>query len=187
MFSFFTSVWNSGNEYQALFLSTSEPTNKDGSTRNRTKSICDPFVFNTVVSRARSVVVSAGNPFTLLRKESHTVKKYGDRAKCWSNYLKLCIENETISAAPSLGLSEEEWQWKLKSLKGLLLENSAFEAPDKRDSVIAPKGVNLGLLTIYNFSIIFFVFYADETIVIEESTTESEGTHVQELNEVNIT
>ena len=108
MFSFFTSVWNSGNEYQALFLSTSEPTNKDGSTRNRTKSICDPFVFNTVVSRARSVVVSAGNPFTLLRKESHTVKKYGDRAKCWSNYLKLCIENETISAAPSLGLSEEE-------------------------------------------------------------------------------
>ena len=106
-----------GNEYSALFLSTTEPTKEDGSTCNPTKSICDPFVFNTVMSRARIVVVSVGNPFTLLRKESHMVQRYGDRGKCWSNYLKLCLDNDTMVPDPSLGLKDEEWKWRLRSLQ----------------------------------------------------------------------
>lgn len=112
-----------GNEYQALFLSTTEPTYKDGSTRNPTKSICDPFVFNTVISRARLVIVSVGNPFTLLRKEVHMEKKYGDKARCWSKYLKLCLEHGTFLPADSLGPTDEEWKWILVSIRGLLREN----------------------------------------------------------------
>ena len=106
-----------GNEYLALFLSTTEPTQEDGSTCNPTKSICDPFVFNTVISRARVAVVSVGNPFTLLRKESHMVRKYGDRGKCWSNYIKLCLSNRTLVPDPSLRLKDEEWEWRLKALQ----------------------------------------------------------------------
>ena len=124
----------SGNEYQALFLSTSEPTNKDGSTLNPTKSICDPFVFNTVISRARSVVVSVGNPFTLLRKETHMVKKYGDKAKCWSSYLRLCLEKGTISAAPSLELTKEEWDWNISTIKGLLANQLREESLPQAES-----------------------------------------------------
>ena len=121
---YFILYLHAGNEYQALFLSTTEPTNKDGSTLNPTKSICDPFVFNTVISRARSVVVSVGNPFTLLRKETHMVKKYGDKAKCWSSYLRLCLEKGTLSAAPSLELTEEEWKWKKSSIQGLVFQQT---------------------------------------------------------------
>lgn len=100
-----------------MFLSTTEPTKKDGSTLDPTKSICDPFVFNTVISRARLVIVSVGNPFTLLRKESHMVRKYGDRGRCWSNYLKLCLNRGTVVPDSSLHLTDEEWEWRLKSLR----------------------------------------------------------------------
>ena len=69
-----------------LFLSTFEATNLDGSTRNPTKSIVDPYVVNTAVSRARSLVVSVGNPYLLLSMEKHMCKKYGEKAKkhAWS-------------------------------------------------------------------------------------------------------
>ena len=49
-----------GKDYRIVILSTSEPTNADGSARDLTKSICDPFVFNTVISRARSLFVCVG-------------------------------------------------------------------------------------------------------------------------------
>lgn len=126
-------LYPSGNEYRALFLSTSEPTNNDGSTRNPTKSICDPFVFNTVISRAQSLIISAGNPFTLLRKERH-MKKYGDKAKCWSNYIKLCLEHGTIRAAPLLKLKEEEWQRSLDTVKRRVRDNLASGASHTSDT-----------------------------------------------------
>ena len=79
-----------------LFLSTFEATNLDGSTRNPTKSIVDPYVVNTAVSRARSLVVSVGNPYLLLSMEKHMCKKYGEKAKYWSNYIKTCIEHDSF-------------------------------------------------------------------------------------------
>ena len=47
------------------------------------------------------------------------VKKYGDKAKCWSSYLRLCLEKGTMSAASSLELTKEEWDWTISSIKGL--------------------------------------------------------------------
>ena len=86
-----------GQEFRALFISTSEPTTPDGETRDSTKSISDPAVFITAITRARSLVVAVGNPFMLLRREEHMVKKYGDRGHCWSLFLKTCIDNGTLS------------------------------------------------------------------------------------------
>ena len=80
-----------------MFVSTSEPTTPDGETRDATKSISDPAVFITAITRARSLVVAVGNPFMLLRREKHMVKKYGDRGHCWSLFLKACIDNGTLS------------------------------------------------------------------------------------------
>ena len=43
-------------------------------------------------------------------------KKYGDKGKCWSNYLRLCIEHGTLSV-DEVGLSEQEKQESLEMLK----------------------------------------------------------------------
>ena len=86
-----------GQEFRALFISTSEPTTADGETKDSTKSISDPSVFITALTRARSLVVAVGNPFMLLKRERHMVKKYGDRGHCWSLFLKACIDNGTLS------------------------------------------------------------------------------------------
>lgn len=87
---------HTGQEFQAVFLSTTEPINEDGYTCNPTKCPCDPYVFNTVLTRAKSLVVVVGSPLVLLNIEEHMVKLYGDKGKCWSCYLKSCLDNDTL-------------------------------------------------------------------------------------------
>ncbi len=87
-----------GREFLAVFLNTSEPVWEDGSTRNPTKSICDPFVFNTVLTRAKALVFAVGNPFNLLRSEQHMVRRYGEKGRCWSEFLKCCLQHNTLHA-----------------------------------------------------------------------------------------
>ena len=89
-----------GNEFQAVFLSTTEPICEDGNTRNPTKSPCDRYVFNTVLTRAKSLVVVVGSPLILLNTEAHMVKLYGEKGKCWSLYLKSCLKNGTLLIPP---------------------------------------------------------------------------------------
>ena len=91
----------SGQEFQAVFLSTTEPVAKDGNTLNPTKSPCDRYIFNTVLTRAKSLVVVVGSPRVLLKTEQHMIKLYGAQGKCWSLYLKSCLEHGTLSI-PSL-------------------------------------------------------------------------------------
>ncbi len=85
-----------GTEFQAMFLSTAEPVDSVGNTTNPTKSPCDPYVFNTALTRSKSLVVAVGSPVALLRIEEHMVKKYGRKAHCWSSYMKLCLEKDTF-------------------------------------------------------------------------------------------
>ena len=94
-----SALGSTGQEFRALFISTSEPTKANGETRDSTKSISDPHVFITAITRARSLVVAVGNPFMLLKREEHMVKKYGDRGYCWSLFLKACLDNNSISCA----------------------------------------------------------------------------------------
>ena len=84
-----------GREFRAVFISALEATEANGATVNPTKSICDPYVFNTIITRAQSLVVCVGNPFLLLSIESHTEKK-----QCWREYLKRCLEVSSLKIAP---------------------------------------------------------------------------------------
>ena len=119
-----------GREFRALFLSTSEPTYKDGATRNPTKSICDRYVFNTAITRAQSLVVAVGNPFMLLRTERHMVQKYGAKGKCWSNYFKFCLEHGTLFIHNSLQVSEAEKNKCMQKLQKLVREHLARSSSD---------------------------------------------------------
>ena len=74
-------------------MSTVEPlVNIGDNTKNPTKSPCDPYVFNTVLTRAKSLVVVVGCPSALLGIEKHMVQIYGEKGKCWSTYMKKCLE-----------------------------------------------------------------------------------------------
>ena len=89
-------------------MSTSEPLNEDGSPAiDSSKSLCNPFVFNTANTRAESLVVAVGNPFLLLKTELHMVEQYGTEAKCWSKYLKHCIERDSLIFTESLKENKE--------------------------------------------------------------------------------
>ncbi len=75
-----------------MFLSTSEPLELDGRSQDPQKSLCNPQVFNTAISRAKSHVVAIGNPFMLLKIE----EIMGSRRKCWREYIKLCLKCNQI-------------------------------------------------------------------------------------------
>ena len=88
-----------GNEYCVLVLCSWEPLKEDGSPAiDSSKSLCNPHVFNTAITRAESLVVAVGDPFSLLKTEEHILKdrNYKEKGKCWSNYLGHCFEHGTI-------------------------------------------------------------------------------------------
>ena len=76
----------------------------------------DPYVVNTVMSRARSLIVSVGNPYLLLNMEKHTCKKYGEKGKYWSNYIKECIDNKSFIFHKSSSVTDAEKESKIKDL-----------------------------------------------------------------------
>ena len=92
-------------------MSTWEPLKADGSPEiDSSKSLCDPHVFNTAITRAESLVVAVGNPISLLKTEKHMTKNpsYKEKGKCWSNFLKHCIENDTITFSKSFESTQEK-------------------------------------------------------------------------------
>ena len=70
--------------------------NESGDTTNPTKSPCDPYIFNTVLTRSKSLVVVVGNPVALLNIESHMKVLYGKKAQCWSSFIRVCLENDSF-------------------------------------------------------------------------------------------
>lgn len=140
-----------GQEFQAVFLSTTEPVDAHGNTTNPTKSPCDRYVFNTVLTRARSLVVVVGSPLILLKTEAHMVKLYGNKGKCWSVYLKKCLEKNTFIIPSSVGESEyQRQQFKAKLASGLGVKspslvshpssgNSVGAQPVKQPAMRSPK------------------------------------------------
>lgn len=91
-----------GEEFDAVFLSTAEPTNAHGEPPNPSKSICNDYVFNTVLTRARSLVYSIGNPFLLQHKGS----SQHFSVNCWQEYIQRCIQCQTL-VLPEVNSEEE--------------------------------------------------------------------------------
>ena len=85
-----------GREFRAVFIGTSDVTSDDGSPLNPTKTVFDPSIFNTAITRSKSLVVAVGNPFLILQVEKQMEKIHGDRAKCWSQFMKQCLECNTF-------------------------------------------------------------------------------------------
>ena len=97
--------YHTGREFRAIFVSTTEATDENGYCKNPIKSMTDQFVFNTVVTRAQSLVVCVGNPYFLCRLEENT--KPGQ--KHWSTYINYCLDCETFTIHNSVfGQMENE-------------------------------------------------------------------------------
>ena len=69
---------------------------------NPTKSICDQYVFNTIITRAQSLVVCVGNPFLLFSTEKSTLSmsKSTPSIYCWREYVKRCLETSSLQLIP---------------------------------------------------------------------------------------
>ena len=93
--------------------------NTDGVISNPTKSLVTPRIFNTVLSRSKSLVVAVGNPFSLLKSEE-TLKH---PEKCWKSYLKLCLERKTLTFAESIIESGGKISGELGKIVGLTLQS----------------------------------------------------------------
>ena len=93
---------STGLEFRVVFLSTSEPRlYQDGafqhvSTHNVGGSVSNQRVFNTVLTRAKSLFVAVGNPFYLLDAEQSLVEAGQQSVLCWKEYLKTCISRGSI-------------------------------------------------------------------------------------------
>ena len=94
-----------GNEFRAVFISTSETTD-NGQPLNQTRSLCDRYVFNTALTRSQSLVVAVGNPFSLLKTEAYMIEMHGDSFRTWTPYIQQCVECSTFMYAKSAKTSD---------------------------------------------------------------------------------
>ena len=85
-----------GTEFDAIFISTSEAI-QNGRCIHETKSISDRYVFNTAITRSRALVVAVGNPFLLMHLEEELAERYQWNARCWTTYMRQCIDCNTFS------------------------------------------------------------------------------------------
>ena len=123
-----------GREFDAIFLSTTEPTTEDGKSTNPTKTPCSQYVFNTVLTRAKSLVVCAGNPFLLMTIENH----FSNEISCWKEYIKRCILSQTFIIPDELSDSQEETIHKLQDKLFLkVAEDCALFQNSPSDSILS--------------------------------------------------
>lgn len=120
-----------GQEFRAVLVSTSEPIGSDGMPLCESRSIWNPLVLNTILSRAKSCVVAMGNPFLLMNMEQYMVTKYGESGHCWSHFLRVCLEHDTLTFDPSLKIQLEEQQQYMEILLGSLKELNVKPAKDR--------------------------------------------------------
>ena len=81
-----------GQEYSLLLISASESLESSGRPFDLLKSFCHPAVFNTAITRARSLVVAVGNPLVLMMSEATM-----DKPKwCWREFITRCLCNSAF-------------------------------------------------------------------------------------------
>ena len=78
-------------------------------TRDPVKSLCDQYVFNTVITRACSLVVAIGNPFRLMKIEEMGSQcdqdvdlSAGKKKKCWQTFIFHCLQCKSLELTEEL-------------------------------------------------------------------------------------
>ena len=121
-----------GREFQAIFLSTTEPIDSNGLSMNPTKSPCGQYVFNTVITRAKSLVVCVGNPFILLRVE----KRMNNERLVWKDYLRRCLIAKTLHAPCSQKEAMDLTEGRFEVLQKELLFSENKICVNEKDSIL---------------------------------------------------
>ena len=128
-----------GREYRAIFICTSEPAKQDCSPEEKTKSLCEATVFNTVITRACSLVVACGNPFRILKME----EKMGNSKHCWMEFLHRCMENRSLLLSKDLSKQRDLYKDALHKLEEIMFERASRNLmalpelrPDTGDSIM---------------------------------------------------
>ena len=92
--------FSAGREYKAIFVCTSEPVKPGCRSYDPVKSLCDQYVFNTVITRACSLVVAIGNPFRLMKIEEQAQIGYSE--SCWLPYFYHCLQCQSLTLSSVL-------------------------------------------------------------------------------------
>ena len=105
-----------------MFLSTIEPTDENGNPYDPVRSISNELVFNTIMTRARSLIYCVGNPFVLYELGS----KY--QVNCWSAYLQRCVQCETLHfTIPHESVSEGEIETAAKEIQQRVFPHNVLD------------------------------------------------------------
>ena len=102
-----------------MFLSTHEPTDCNGYPRDLVRSVCNEYVFNTIITRARSLIYATGNPFLL-----HHMGKAFEK-NCWAEFIQRCIQCQTLI------LPQQNTEARRKELPDLVEQLSKMVFPGK--------------------------------------------------------
>ena len=114
-----------GREFQAIVLSIYEPLEITGESSNPTKTLVNPQIFNTAISRSRQLVIAVGDPFRVLKTE----KAMGHHTEaCWREYIKLCLEKNTMVFDPNLQPRFQKLKELLRAEVGICSKLSPFHS-----------------------------------------------------------
>ena len=106
-------------EFDAVFISTIEPTKENGEPFDPVRTMSNELVFNTIMTRARSLIYCVGNPFTLC--------EIGD-SRSWKAYLQRCVQCETLQfSIPNQSNRKGEVELAAKELQNSLLPHSVID------------------------------------------------------------
>ena len=91
-----------GLEFRVVFLSAHEPRGYEDSGKllpclDVGGTVVNERVFNTMITRTKSLFVTVGNPFYLLDAEENLVTAGSQTTLCWREFLKTCIDHNAIA------------------------------------------------------------------------------------------
>uniref|UniRef100_A0A1X7UNX9 RNB domain-containing protein n=1 Tax=Amphimedon queenslandica TaxID=400682 RepID=A0A1X7UNX9_AMPQE len=162
-----------GCEYEAIFLSTAEPTTKEGKSKNPTKTPCSQYVFNTALTRAKSLVVCAGNPFLLMTIE----ESMGNECSCWKEYIRRCILSKTFVVPSQLQdeASQSVVHDRIKMLQKMVFKLSPVIATNfTKDSILKSFQLTLKSIPQYKRSELLKFSYSNCDILDFDDSEESQ-------------
>ena len=95
-------------------------------------------MFNTLLTRAKSLVVVAGSPYVLLRTEE---KMEGGGRSCWKMFIKSCIDHETFIIPRSVEINKKKQSDFVDNLK-TVVNSCSLDTPTSVTSINASSEPN---------------------------------------------